>query len=74
MTGGGAGRRRRRVLLQRQLEREWSAVLELPSSVFRGRAEVAALVERGVPPGLRQRVWPLLLGNGLKITPESFEL
>lgn len=31
-------------------------------------------MEKGVPPLLRQRVWPLLLGNALKLTPEAFEL
>lgn len=35
---------------------------------------ISTLLEKGIPPSLRYRVWPLLIGNVLKITPEVFEI
>ena len=64
----------RRTLQQRQLVRNWCDLLEQPSLVLRANHAVTALVEKGIPPILRQRVWPLLIGNTQRITPETYEL
>lgn len=63
----------RRVLQQRQLLRAWANQLR-PGQAFRPTSALLSLVEKGVPPLLRQRVWPNLLGNVLKVTPEAFQL
>ena len=64
----------RRTLQQRQLVRNWCEVLERPGVNVLTDHAVALLVEKGIPPLLRQRVWPVLIGNGQKITPETFAL
>lgn len=63
-----------RTLQQRQLVRNWCEVLERPGVNVLKDHTVAQLVEKGIPPLLRQRVWPVLIGNGQKITPETFAL
>lgn len=63
----------RRVLQQRQFLRQWREAFH-PEQAFRPTSALLNLVEKGVPPLLRRRVWPLLLGNVLKVTPEAFQL
>ena len=63
-----------RELQQRQLTRQWMVILEHPGMSFRSSHSMEALLEKGIPPLLRSQVWPLLIGNVLKITPEVYEI
>lgn len=63
-----------RALSQRQLERAWIEELDNQGTTIRASHTLDTLIEKGIPPRLRARIWPLLLGNVLKITPETFNL
>lgn len=63
-----------RALSQRQLERAWIEELDKQGTTIRASHTLNMLIEKGIPPRLRSRIWPLLLGNMLKITPETFNL
>ena len=63
----------RRVLQQRQLYRSWNEECR-SGMAFHPSHALNSLIEKGIPPFLRQRIWPLLLGNVLKVTPEAFHL
>ena len=51
----------------------WERTHEAPSRKLL-RQQCARLSTGGVPPHLRRRVWPLLIANPLRITPELFEM
>ena len=63
-----------RALSQRQLERAWIEELDNQGTTIHASHTLDILIEKGIPPRLRVRIWPLLLGNVLKITPETFNL
>ena len=63
-----------RALQQRQLTRQWTEILDSPGVSLKNNHLVSSLLEKGIPPNLRVRIWPLLIGNVLKITPEVFEI
>lgn len=51
----------------------WEKTLEAPSRKLL-RQQCSSSKSVGVPPGLRRRVWPLLIENALRITPELFQM
>ena len=46
----------------------------MPGVSLKNNHTVAGLLEKGIPPSLRGVIWPLLIGNVLKITPETYEI
>lgn len=64
----------RRELQQRQLIRQWTELIDTPGLSLKTNHSASSLLERGIPPVLRSTIWPLLIGNVLKITPETYEI
>ena len=57
---------------------EWSTVLDTMAGswdLFQATdSRLGALWRAGVPPVIRARVWPLAVGNALRVTPSLFDL
>ena len=59
---------------QQNIEREWENELRYQGTTIKESSYLMQLIEKGIPPLLRSRVWPLMIGNSSKITPETFNL
>ena len=59
---------------QQNTEREWKNELHYQGMTIKKSSYLMQLIEKGVPPLLRSFVWPLMIGNSLKTTPETFDL
>ena len=55
-----------------RLERIWLSQILPELSSRRNEPETRELCMQGIPPHVRGQVWPRLIGNQLKITPELF--
>ena len=73
-NGGTQGVCGHRSLGQRALEAAWREEFHRHGRAFHRSHALETLIDRGIPPCLRGQVWPLLLGNVLKVTPETFHL
>ncbi|EQC32667.1 hypothetical protein SDRG_09643 [Saprolegnia diclina VS20] len=58
--------RRTKKLWRNRILRHWS---EMKDSAL-----AQSLWRQGIPPSIRSTVWPLAIGNGLKITPEMYDI
>ena len=65
--------RRDSKIWQQEILPRWERTHEAPSKKMLMQ-QCARLSTGGVPPHLRKRVWPLLIANALRITPELFEM
>lgn len=73
-----------RCLYQRRLLRNWNYYLMSHKYLYKKDKYIIDLIHKGmlqtlfqflgIPPSLKQYLWPILLGNNLKITPEVFRL
>ncbi|KAF0691227.1 Aste57867_17503 [Aphanomyces stellatus] len=58
--------RRTKKLWRTRILRDWDAAKDSPLA--------HTLWRQGIPPSLRSKVWPLAIGNTLKITPDMYQL
>ncbi|TYZ65813.1 hypothetical protein PybrP1_010746 [[Pythium] brassicae (nom. inval.)] len=58
--------RRAKKLWRTRVLRDWEASKDTPLA--------HALWRQGIPPSVRAKVWPLAIGNKLKVTPEMFQI
>ena len=65
--------RRDSKIWQEDILPKWELTHETPSRKLL-RQQCARMSTGGVPPHLRKRVWPLLIANALRITPELFQM
>ena len=65
--------RRDSKIWQNDILPNWERTLKAPSRKLL-RQQCSSSKSVGVPPGLRRRVWPLLISNALRITPELFQM
>ena len=63
-----------RAQFQQNTEREWKNELKYQGTAIKESSYLIQLIEKGVPPLWRSHLWPLLIGNLLRITPETFNL
>ncbi|CEG48985.1 regulator of chromosome condensation-like protein [Plasmopara halstedii] len=58
----------------RRVKKMWRTRILRNWEANKNSALTHALWRQGIPPSIRARVWPLAIGNQLKVTPEMFQM